>query len=87
MPRIATEKQKCLSRVAYDRIKVMILQKELMPGQFINESQLQNSSMARRRRRASGVSSSSPGESCRKHWSWEGHRCGRPCWRWHRTGW
>ena len=41
MPRIATEKQKCLSRVAYDRIKVMILQKELMPGQFINESQLQ----------------------------------------------
>ena len=41
MPRIATEKQKFLSRVAYDRIKVMILQKELMPGQFINESQLQ----------------------------------------------
>ena len=41
MPRIAAEKQKCLSRVAYDRIKVMILQKELMPGQFINESQLQ----------------------------------------------
>lgn len=41
MPRIATEKQKCLSRVAYDRIKVMILQKELMPGQLINESQLQ----------------------------------------------
>ena len=41
MPRIATEKQKCLSRVAYDRIKVMILQKELMPGQFINELQLQ----------------------------------------------
>lgn len=41
MPRIAAEKQKCLSRVAYDRIKVMILQKELMPGQFINELQLQ----------------------------------------------
>ena len=41
MPRIAAEKQKCLSRVAYDRIKTMILQKELMPGQFINESQLQ----------------------------------------------
>lgn len=63
MPRIATEKQKCLSRVAYDRIKVMILQKELMPGQFINESQLQETLEL------------------------EGRRCGRPCWRWHRTGW
>ena len=40
MPRIAAEKQKCLSRVAYDRIKVMILQKELMPGQFFGQAVL-----------------------------------------------
>lgn len=55
MPRIATEKQKCLSRVAYDRIKAMILQKELMPGQFINELQLQENTGAGKDAGAGGV--------------------------------
>lgn len=41
MPKRAFEKQKCLSQIAYEQIKTMILQKDLTPGQFINEAQLQ----------------------------------------------
>ena len=35
------KRQGSLSRLAYDQIKTMILQKDLLPGQFVNESQLQ----------------------------------------------
>ena len=41
MPKSVSQKQKCLSQVAYEQIKTMILQKDLTPGQFINEAQLQ----------------------------------------------
>ena len=35
------KRQGSLSQLAYDQIKTMILQKDLLPGQFVNESQLQ----------------------------------------------
>lgn len=73
MPRIATEKQKCLSRVAYDRIKVMILQKELMPGQFINESQLQETLELGRTPVREAVLALAPGPAG-DHPSPQGHR-------------
>ena len=41
MAKALAQKRESLSQVAYDQIKAMILQKELIPGQFINESQLQ----------------------------------------------
>ena len=41
MAKALAQKRESLSQVAYDQIKTMILQKELIPGQFINESQLQ----------------------------------------------
>lgn len=43
MAKALAQKRESLSQVAYDQIKAMILQKELIPGQFINESQLQES--------------------------------------------
>ena len=41
MAKAPSQKRERLSQVAYDQIKTMILQKDLTPGQFINESQLQ----------------------------------------------
>ena len=41
MAKAPSQKRERLSQVAYDQIKSMILQKDLTPGQFINESQLQ----------------------------------------------
>ena len=41
MAKALAQKRERLSQVAYDQIKTMILQKDLTPGQFINESQLQ----------------------------------------------
>ena len=43
MAPINTKRETSLSKQAYDQIKNMILQKELSPGQFVNESQLQES--------------------------------------------
>ena len=43
MAPINTKREASLSKQAYDQIKSMILQKELAPGQFVNESQLQES--------------------------------------------
>lgn len=41
MAPINTKRETSLSKKAYDQIKSMILQKDLAPGQFVNESQLQ----------------------------------------------
>lgn len=41
MAEVASRKRESLSQLAYEQIKAMILQKELKPGQFINEAQLQ----------------------------------------------
>ena len=41
MAAVVDKRRDSLSQVAYDQIKTMILQKDLTPGQFINEAQLQ----------------------------------------------
>ena len=41
MAAVVEKRQGSLSQLAYDQIKSMILQKELLPGQFVNEAQLQ----------------------------------------------
>lgn len=41
MPKAAVKKRESLSQVAYGRIRSMILKRELLPGQFINEGDLQ----------------------------------------------
>lgn len=41
MAAVAEKRQGSLSQIAYDQIKTMILQKDLIPGQFVNEAQLQ----------------------------------------------
>ena len=41
MAAVVDKRRDNLSQVAYDQIKTMILQKDLTPGQFINEAQLQ----------------------------------------------
>ncbi len=41
MAKLASQRRESLSQIAYDQIKTMILQKDLSPGQFINEAQLQ----------------------------------------------
>ena len=38
MAAVVDKRRDSLSQVAYDQIKTMILQKDLTPGQFINES-------------------------------------------------
>ncbi len=38
---ITSKRETSLSKIAYNQIKTMILQKDLSPGQFVNESQLQ----------------------------------------------
>jgi len=41
MSKAAVKKKKSLSQVAYSQIRSMILKRQLLPGQFINESDLQ----------------------------------------------